>query len=112
MPAHRDSDRRPYRAGPPVSVPRRAVAVCAHGSDSGDIDRLCEIHALRVVFTAYIGAGSVHAPAIAARHALEYAADVVLVPDLGTDEARSQPWRVVTRIADLITASAVLEFGP
>lgn len=94
-----------------MSVPRRAVAVCAHGSDSSDIDRLCEIHALRVVFTAYIGAGSVHAPVIAARHAIEHDADVVLVPDLGTDAARSQPWRAVTRVADLITASAVLEFG-
>lgn len=94
-----------------MSVPRRAVAVRTHSSDSGDIDRLCEIHGLCVVFTAYIGAGSVHAPAIAARHALEHDADVVLVPDLGVDAARSQPWRAVTRFADLITATAVLEFG-
>ncbi|MET8797343.1 hypothetical protein ABZV91_13010 [Nocardia sp. NPDC004568] len=94
-----------------MSVPRRAVAVRAHGSDSGDIDRLCEIHGLRVVFTAYIGAGSVHAPMIAAHHALDHDADVVLVPHLGIHEARSPSWRTVTRFADLITAAGVLESG-
>jgi hypothetical protein len=94
-----------------MSVPRRAVAVHAHGSDSADIDRLCEIHTLRVVFTAHIGAGSVHAPVIAARHALEHDADVVLVPYLSTDETRSPAWQAVTRIADLITATVVLESG-
>ncbi|WP_195056512.1 hypothetical protein [Nocardia carnea] len=85
---------------------RRAVVVCRIGCDSGEIARLAQVHGLRVVHTVYTDTGPELAARIAVQHALDHAAEVVLIPYLTGREVREAPvWQAITWIADLVTST-------
>ncbi|MGW6336438.1 hypothetical protein [Nocardia rhamnosiphila] len=95
-----------------MSLGRRAVALCRPGCDTAEIDRLSRAHDLRVVYTVYTDIGPELAVRIAVQYALDYAAEVVVIPYLAAREARElTAWRPLVWFADLVTATGVVEAG-
>ncbi|WP_063127649.1 hypothetical protein [Nocardia fusca] len=82
--------------------PTRAVALLHSTHDPATYEALTRKHRLNVVHTVHTDTAAVLAALIAVRHALEHAADAVVIPHLGALEPRT-PWGVVTQAADLIT---------
>ncbi|MFQ6228901.1 hypothetical protein [Nocardia sp. NPDC002869] len=95
-----------------MSLGRRAVVLCRPGCDNAEIDRLSRAHDLRVVYTVYTDTGPELAARIAVQYALDYAAEVVVIPHLTAREARELPvWRPLVCFADLVTATEVVAAG-
>ncbi|WP_280426730.1 hypothetical protein [Nocardia carnea] len=91
---------------------RRAIVVCRIGCDSGEIVELVQAHGLRVVHTVYTDTGPELTARIAVQHALDHAAEVVLIPYLTGREVRETPvWQAIIWIADLVTSTGALENG-
>ncbi|MFI2336142.1 hypothetical protein ACH474_22380 [Nocardia rhamnosiphila] len=85
---------------------RRAVALLHTDHDESELDATLQRHGLRLVFTVRTDTRAVLAALIAVHHALEHAAEVVVIPHLGALEPDT-PWRVITDVAELITATHV-----
>lgn len=95
-----------------MSLGRRAVVLCRPGCERAEVDRLSRSHDLRVVYTVYTDAGPGLAARIAVQYALDYAAEVVVLPYLTAREVREAPaWRPLVWFADLVTATEVVEAG-
>lgn len=95
-----------------MTVGRRAIVLCRPDCDSGQIERLSRAHGLRVVYTVYTDTGPELAARIAVQHALDFDAAAIVIPYLSAREAReARAWRMVTRFADLVTATGVLGCG-
>jgi hypothetical protein len=82
--------------------PTRAVALLHSTHDPATYEALTRKHRLNIVYTLHTDVAAVLAALIAVQHALEHAADAVVIPHLGALEPRT-PWWVVTQAADLIT---------
>jgi hypothetical protein len=82
----------------------RAVALLHSTHDPAAYEALTQKHQLNIVYTVHTDATAVLAALIAVQHALEHAADAVVVPHLDDLES-SSPWWVITQAADLITAT-------
>ncbi|MCX0269495.1 hypothetical protein NLM24_01955 [Nocardia zapadnayensis] len=83
---------------------RRAVALLHTDHDASELDALVQRNGLRLVFTVRTDTRAVLAALIAVQHALEHAAEVVVIPhlrSLGPDT----PWWAVTDVAELITGT-------
>lgn len=92
---------------------RRAVVVCRNDVDSEVVERLVRVHGLRVVYTVYTDTGPELSARIAVQHALDFAADVVLIPHInGPEVEATRAWQAVTWIADLVTATGTFDGGP
>lgn len=96
-----------------MTTSRRAVVLCRTDCDSSrDVERLSEVHNLRVVYTVYTDTGPELAARIAVQHALDHGAEVVVIPYLSDQEVReARAWLAVTWLADLVTATGGLERG-
>ena len=82
---------------------RRAVVLRRNSCDSAVIADLVAAHGLRVVHTVYTDTGPELAARIAVQHALDHAAEVVLIPYLDARQVRETPaWQAITWIADLV----------
>ncbi len=91
---------------------RRAIVVCRSSCDGGEIVELAQAHGLRVVHTVYTDTGPELTARIAVQHALDHAAEVVLIPYLTGQEVREAPvWQAITWIAELVTSTGALENG-
>ena len=88
----------------------RAVALLHSTHEPATYQVLTQKHRLNVVYTVHTDAAAVLAALIAAQHALEHAADAVVIPHLGALGPRS-PWWVVTQVADLISATHEYTLG-
>jgi hypothetical protein len=89
-----------------MTTARRAVVLCRPDCDNAEIERLSRAHDLRVVYTVYTDTGPELAARIAVQYALDYAAEVVVIPYLSAREAGEVPaWRTVGRIAELVTGT-------
>ncbi|MFI2559278.1 hypothetical protein [Nocardia farcinica] len=84
--------------------PTRAVALLHGTHDPATLEALTRKHRLHLVYTVHADVTAVLAALIAVQHVLDRAADAVVIPHLDDLEAGT-PWRVVTRVADLITAT-------
>lgn len=93
---------------PDVSI--RAVALLYSTHDPAVYEALARTHRLSIVHTVHTDAVAALAALIAVQHALEHAADVVVIPQLGALEPRT-PWWVVTQAADLITTTHAYSLG-
>ncbi|MFD4402992.1 hypothetical protein ACFWPH_09520 [Nocardia sp. NPDC058499] len=92
---------------------RRAIVVCRSGVDSEEIERLVRVHSLRVLYTVYTDTGPELAARIAVQHALDFAADVVLIPHIDGPEVQdTRAWQAITWVADLVTATGTFDGGP
>lgn len=81
----------------------RAVALLHSDHDPAVYEAMVRQYGLRIVYTVHTDAAAVLGALIAAQHALERMADVVVIPHLDELEADS-PWWVVTEVADLLTS--------
>ena len=82
------------------------------GGDDRVVERLSRIHNFRVVYTVYVDTVPELAARIAVQHVLDHQAEVVVIPYLNAQSAReTRAWHAVTRCADLVTATGVLECG-
>lgn len=96
-----------------MSALRRAVVVCRNDVGSEVVERLARVHGLRVVYTVYTDTGPELAARIAVQYALDFAAEVVLVPDIeGPEVEATRAWQAVTWFADLVTATGIFDGGP
>ncbi|MET8799588.1 hypothetical protein ABZV91_24740 [Nocardia sp. NPDC004568] len=84
--------------------PTRAIALLHSTHDPATYEALTRKHRLNIVYTIHTDAVAVVSALIAVQHALEHAADAVVIPHLGALEPRT-PWWVVTQATDLITAT-------
>ncbi|MGW5385680.1 hypothetical protein [Nocardia sp. NPDC003963] len=85
---------------------RRAVALLHTDHDASELGALTERSGLRLVFTVWTDTRAVLAALIAVQHALEHAAEVVVIPHLGSLEPDT-PWWVITDVAELVTSTHV-----
>jgi 3-methyladenine DNA glycosylase AlkD len=91
-----------------MTTARRAVVLCRPDCDNAEIERLSRAHDLRVVYTVYTDTGPELAARIAVQYALDYDAEVVVIPYLSAREAGEVPaWRTVGRIVELVTGTGV-----
>jgi hypothetical protein len=92
-----------------MTTARRAVVLCRPDCDNAEIERLTRAHDLRVVYTVYTDTGRELAARIAGQYALDYDAEVVVIPYLTAREARELPaWRPLMWVVDLVTATEVV----
>lgn len=91
-------------------APKRAVALLHSTHDPATYEALTRKHRLTIVHTIHTDTTAVLAALIAVQHALEHAADAVVIPHLGTLEPHT-PWWVVTQAADLITGTQAYPWG-
>ncbi|WP_328393704.1 hypothetical protein [Nocardia sp. NBC_00416] len=91
-------------------APTRAVALLHSTHNPATYEALTRKYRLVIVHTVHTDAVAVLAALIAVQHALEHAADAVVIPHLGTLEPRT-PWWVVTRAAGLITGTQEYPLG-
>ena len=92
---------------------RRAVALRRADDDGVELERLVRLHNLRVVFTAVTDTVVPRlAVMIAAGHALENRADVVVVPHLTAEDVwKARERHALVEIADVVGADVLLEAG-
>ncbi|MEU4837380.1 hypothetical protein [Nocardia testacea] len=89
---------------------KRAIALLHTVHTPEQFDQLVIRNRLRIVYTVRTDARAVLAALIAVQHALEHAAEVVVIPHLGSLEPDS-PWWVITTAADLVTGTRVYRSG-
>ncbi|MET8799549.1 hypothetical protein ABZV91_24535 [Nocardia sp. NPDC004568] len=85
---------------------KRTVALLHNDHGASGLDALLQRNGLRLVFTVRTDSPAVLAALIAVQHALEHAAEVVVIPHLGSLEPDT-PWWVITDVAELITGTHV-----
>lgn len=95
------------RYGVPVS---RSGSTRSTRAAAARFEALVQRHELHIVYTVHTDTAAVSAALIAVQHALEYLADAIVIPHLGTLEPDT-PWRVVTAAADLITGTQEYPLG-
>lgn len=92
---------------------RRAVVLHRTDDDGVELERLVRLHDLCVVFTAVTDTAVPRlAVMIAAGHALENCAEVVVVPHLTAEDVwTAREWHALVEIADVVGADVMLEGG-
>ncbi|MGI5222455.1 hypothetical protein [Nocardia sp. CA-290969] len=92
---------------------RRAVVLRREDGGGAELERLIRLHNLRVVFTAITDTAVPRlAVMIAAGHALEHGAEVVVVPHLtAKDVWAGREWHALAEIAEVIGAGGVVLDG-
>ncbi|MBF6350324.1 MULTISPECIES: hypothetical protein [Nocardia] len=92
---------------------RRAVVLRRSDDDGVELERLIHLHKLRVVFTAVTDSAVPRLVVmIAAGHAFEHRAEVVVVPHLTAEDVwAAREWHALAEIADVLGADVILESG-
>lgn len=92
---------------------KRAVVLRRADDDGDELERLIHLHNLRIVFTAITDTAVPRlAVMIAAGHAFEHRAGVVVVPHLTAEDVwKAREWRALAEIADVVGADVMLEGG-
>jgi hypothetical protein len=91
-------------------MPSRRAVVLRRGDGGGaELERLIRLHDLRVVFTAVTDTAVPRlAVMIAAGHALEHRAEVVVVPHLTAEDVwAGREWHALAEIVDVIGGQGV-----
>ncbi|MGW5387225.1 hypothetical protein [Nocardia sp. NPDC003963] len=91
-------------------TPRRAIVLRRSDTDPEYIAMLAETHQLEVLFTAVTDAEHPKLSAlIAAQHATDHRAEVIVAPYLTGDTVRGDTsWQQITEICDVVTADDVV----
>ena len=93
-----------------MNKPIRVIALLHSDHDPAILEALTRQHRLQIVYTVHTDTVAVLATLIAVQYALEYAADAVVIPHLGT-LVPGAPWLRVTQAADLITSTQRYPLG-